>query len=279
LLSLISKKSAILLIILSVLLIKAEVWLNNGFKAHKIMMSAGGPSYISSEEPDILGGILSQPFRFLARGRQSYVFESADGKYVLKAFRTHRIHSPFWARILRWKNPNGKRYRNWITSYRLADKQLREETGIVYVHFQPTRHFKKCVHLIDRLGRGFWIDLDWMGFLIQRKYQLLNGAFLKERPPEEVREYISAFVETVAHRCQKGIVNRNLHSAPFKRNLGVEGGRVIELDVGQFSMNEKLKDHEKMRAEMVRYSDHFRSWLEKENPEVVAHFDSEISKF
>lgn len=219
----ISKKNVVLLVILSILFIKAEIWLNNGFKAHKIMMSAGGPSYISSEESDILDGILSQPFRFLAMGRQSYVFESADGKYVLKAFRTHRVHYPFWAKIFGWKNPNKKRYKNWITSYRLADEELREETGILYIHFQSTRHLKGYVHLIDRLGRSFRIDLDQMGFMIQRKFQLLNGAFLKGRSQEEVRKYISAFVETVVRRCQKGIVNRNLHKCALQEEFGSRG--------------------------------------------------------
>src|SRR5689334_14456085 len=47
---------------------------------------------LSTEEQQQLDRILSQPFRYLSAGSQSYAFVSEDGKYVIKFFRMkHRV--------------------------------------------------------------------------------------------------------------------------------------------------------------------------------------------
>src|SRR5690349_15990834 len=65
--------------------------------------------------------ILRQPFTFLGKGSQSYVFESQDGQTVVKLFRFDR--------------PDAIQL---FDACKLAYDSLRDETGLLYIHLNIT---------------------------------------------------------------------------------------------------------------------------------------------
>lgn len=271
-------KRIFLLLNLIILTSKAAYWLNEGFKVNKILLGRSQPvAYVSVEEPDF-DSIFNQEFQYLTKGRQTYVFESKDHKYVLKCFRMHRVNPPFWTKILHKANPKEKRLNDWVDSYRIADEQLKEEAGVLYVHLNPTHHLKREVTLIDKLGRKKTIPLDGMGFMIQRKFEPLMEEMLSYRnqsDSERVKEYITGFVQTISCRCHKGVLN---HHHFILRDLGIADGRIVEFDVGQLYAREELKNPEGFQKEIFNYTKHFREWLNHEIPEVVVHLDAEIHR-
>ena len=78
--------------------------------------------------------ILSQPFFYLNRGAQCFVFESQDHKYVMKIFHESRPSTlfPKWKKQKKdTKSERAKRTRfeGCLTAYRAA----REETALLYL--------------------------------------------------------------------------------------------------------------------------------------------------
>src|SRR5689334_17813265 len=71
----------------------------DGFALYKICSSlrycpeweAASPTFDDSEE---IAAILEQPFYYFAKGAQSYVFVSKDGKTVIKFFRIYHLQPP-----------------------------------------------------------------------------------------------------------------------------------------------------------------------------------------
>ena len=105
--------------------------------------------------------LLRQKFKFLGAGAQSYAFESEDGKYVIKFFAMkHQI-----PRISDFRHPEKveARRQHLLSSYRahkLAYENLREDTGLVYIHLNKGTNLQTQLTVVDRLGRSHLIDLD-----------------------------------------------------------------------------------------------------------------------
>ena len=252
--------------------------MNEGFKINKILLGRSQPvAYVSSEKPDF-DSIFSQEFRYSTKGRQTYVFESDDHQYVLKCFRMHRVNPPFWTRIFQNGNPKEKRMRDWVDSYRIADEKLKEESGVLYVHLHATDHLKQDVILVDKLGRKKNISLDGMGFMLQRKFEPLVEKIIACRDQsdsEQVKEYITGLIQTIAKRCRKGVFNKHHF---ILRGLGLSDGRIVEFAVGRLYTREELKDSDGFKKEIFNHTGHFREWFSHEMPQVVDHLDAEIHR-
>lgn len=152
---------------------------NSGFCLHYILSDAPTDPLWKTEAP-FPRSVLEQPFTYLGKGSQTYVFESQDHQYVLKFYKF-----PSHMRKIGWlkhpfayqtddkrrkiKEHNLDRFRLSYTSYFLSWKELQEETGVLYVHLNPTQHLFAPIHLIDKLGMRYEVPADKMGFILQRK--------------------------------------------------------------------------------------------------------------
>lgn len=113
-------------------------------------------SLTSDEKEKLRKEILSQPFYYLSSGTQCYAFVSQDGKYVIKFFKMHKILPKKWLKDVpfsffekyRWesiaKKQNGSL--NIFKSFKDAYEQLREESGLIYLHLNKKREIKKKDH-------------------------------------------------------------------------------------------------------------------------------------
>lgn len=205
--------------------------------------------------------ILAQPYRFLGKGAQSFVFASEDGKWVIKFFRHQHLQK------------NGKLAKDF-GSYKLAYEKLRNETGLLYLHLNKTNHLHQTLDLIDNLGIHYPIRLDQYEFLVQKRampaYPALQQ-WINEGKIEEAKEALTALVRLLAARSEKGIHDKD---PDLNTNFGFIGTTPIQFDIGRFKMRQNPPDS----TELVRITDNLHQWLMQREPILDEHLKRELEK-
>jgi len=205
-----------------------------GFKVKKIQIST-----LAREEWDVksdithdeLSHILSQPFIYLDRGMQSYVFVSLDGEYVIKFF---RITS---------EEKIGRLFNASVLAYTKA----KEETGLVFLHLNETKNQFPKLRIRGPLGQRFKIPLDRYRFAIQKKAKKFRASLLsayQSSDAQEMKQRIDSFVGLLRSRIEKGIRNGD---PSLSRNFAFLGNQAVEIDFGNYAEGVVSKEMEMMR--------------------------------
>jgi len=239
------------LLIISILIASFGCSRPKGFNYKKIV-SHHGPAIEWEVEPQISHGeitaILSQPYRYLGSGNHTYAFVSEDGRYVIKFFKQKHMRTRSWVDFLpipakRILYPTGKIDRRTqerndsYSSYKIAYQMLYDETALVYLHLNKTRHLNLSLELFDQHGDVLTVDLDEMEFLVQRKAELAFDylkTLYKEGRAEEAESAILSLLDVVAKRNLKGIYDRDLQ---FFKNFGFIKNQAVEVDIGEFRLD------------------------------------------
>ena len=107
----------------------------DGFALSKIQSDLKpDPRWKQGSSTEEIQPILSQPFSYLGKGSQCYVFESQDGNYVLKFFRHRRYQPPKWITLFAPHNyleRKRERREELFQSCFLAQEELRESSGLI----------------------------------------------------------------------------------------------------------------------------------------------------
>lgn len=241
---------------------------------------------LSQEESDEVNYALNQPYTYLGCGGQAFVFFSADGHYALKFFKqrhfrepTHLNYIPFIQKYRRLKfAKRKKRIHQEYGSYKIGFEELPHETALVYLHLNPTNHFKKTVTLIDKLQIEHHVDLDSTDFILQRRAELVPSTISTQMKAQDIqgaKETISAIVSLIVHRCKLGYGDKDPNIAT---NCGIFEGRAIKIDVGRFYHDPRMKHPLFFKPELLHLTRPFRKWLSIHYPELVSHLDSEVQK-
>lgn len=250
--------------------------LSDGFSAAK--MSAPLPFdprwEVESPSSFQIRLLLSQPFTYIGKGSQCYVFESADKQYVLKFFRLSRYRlpafqesltlPPFLAAIQN-KRIEEKRLKQekHFASCTLAYRELKEECGLIYLHLNRTTYLAQNVTLYDNLKRSLSIPIDNYAFLIQKRGEQVYpylGRLLKEGKTDEVKKALLSLAVLIDKRVEKGIADSD---AEIHKNAGFLHGKAYFLDVGQFSKEVETRDREKVMRKLLL-------WLESKDSRLAA---------
>lgn len=210
-------------------------------------------------EKELLSTVLGQPFTYLTKGGQSYVFASEDGYFVLKFFRyPHRL--PF-------VHTHVDRSRDFLSA-KIAYTDLKDETGLIYVHLNPTKTLK-TVTLVDKLGISHPIHLDDYAFVLQRRASpvfISIAKWMEKGEVDKAKEGLSSLIELIAERAAKGIVD---HDPNLSKNFGFLGTRAIEIDIGRFA-------REKGSSSLLHKSSDLRYWLSRHYPDLSHYFEEEL---
>lgn len=207
----------------------------------------------SDQETEPLLSYLSQPYNYCGKGAQVVAYESQDGQYVLKLFKARhkksfRLKKPLrplkresGASKAKWK----QKFEDTTRRYRLAFSDLKEETGLLFLHFEKT---KKTLSV--RI-EGKKLDISSYPFILQRK-ATLTRAYLKEHPEKrkEVEKALKAFFRA---RLEKG------YSDPRQAlsiNYGFIDDKPIQIDVGKIEPFEGDEEEE-----LKRIDAHIEEWL------------------
>lgn len=272
------KKAFLLLLITSVFLMLPVFMkrLTEGFRISKMAIDLSyHAEWEISEADSSLESILNQPFTFFGKGAQCYVFLSADKKTVLKLFRYDQPMNPLRSfirkKILRKKErckalSNAVRMMN---AAKLAFEEAREETGLLYVHLNPTEGKLPILQCRDPLGRKRSIPLDSYRFVLQKKAEPFRETLQKaiqSGNPTEVKDKIDSFLQLLHQRTAKGISNSDPN---LSRNFGFLDGRAVEFDFGNYSRRPSFCPD----REIEGYTNRLRRWLKKNSPEWVSYLD------
>jgi len=231
--------------------------------------SISGPLFAEASSPlaPEAEAALAQSYHYLGKGRQSFAFASEDGKWVIKFFNQKYFRLPFYAAwIDKERIKREKRKRFYLQSYGIAAAELKEETGILYLHLGPSSKPLPTLSLTDRKGKKHRVDLNEFPFVLQRKAEPFYPA-LESMPIEEA---IEQFLSILAKRIEKRIGDAD-HDV--EHNFGVCQGRVIHLDPGRLYFEEGLLEQELLKQEWWSATHRFRNWLQEERPESVTFFD------
>lgn len=229
---------------------------------------------ISEEENLKIKEILHLPFIYLNHGNQSYVFESNDGKYVIKMFRYRMIRFPFLQSIKdmfdrlcakKAKDHFIVKINKTFKAARIAFAEAQAYTQVMYCHLNlsndqlPVTHFKKG-------ARSYSIPMDRVRFVIQRKVMPFKQAMLDARnDPQKMRSQIDSLISLLMARSSQGIRNSDPTLGP---NFGFYKGQAVEMDFGNYR---KISlDPEKQWAEIDQLISRLEVWLRKNAPEYVS---------
>ena len=253
----------------------------DGFTIGKISSTlAPNPAWnVSEPNLDEIKPVLNQKFHYLARGAQSYVFASEDGKYVLKFFSHHHMRAPLWLKMLpfekmqlRAQKLNAKLGKDF-SSYKIAYEELKDETGLVYLHLNKTSTLNSTIHIVDKLGIEHTLPADGMEFLIQKKADLLYPALdylAQSGKADEAKALITELVQLLERRCRKGIFDKD---PDLNTNFGVLEGHPIQIDIGRFKRNSVA-----LKTEVVRITDNLHQYLMLRYPELDEHLRGELNQ-
>jgi hypothetical protein len=242
-------------------------------------------SQLAWENPAPLPPILDQPFFYLGKGAQSFVFESADQEWVIKFYKfpahlrrfdwlKHPLGDLFSKKNRQINVHNDRRFYRSFNSYFLAYHDLKEETGVTYIHLNPTPDLHKTLHVFDRAGTHFQIPLGRIGFIIQKKGEPFFPRLqklLSQNKTEEAKQMIYSLFELIASRCKKGISDLDNMD---HNNYGWDSGRAIHLDVGRFVRQDKLDYHQ----ELKRVTDPLKHFLEQKAPDLLTYYTELFDK-
>lgn len=259
-------------------------YLTDGFSLKRVEVTIDhSPELIlqtpAQDEMEILTAATKNTFRYLKKGSQAYAFISDDGKFILKLFKFHHMHSVKWLRTLplpsclhakRDFHINHREQRISLTlhSYKIAHEKLRNECALLFTQILPSSAYTLPVTLIDPVGRTYTFDLAKYGFALQHRVQLVLPSLRKwiaENKIDEAKVALSSLIGLFVTRCKKGIqdIDPDLH-----KNAGFFGTTAVHIDVGSFLENAQMSSSKKMVPDIQKAFKKLQKWLEEKSPEL-----------
>lgn len=259
----------------------------DGFALYKIQSQLSfHPEWEVDCTQENLDTLLDQRYHYLAKGAQSYVFASEDGKTVIKFFRIYHLTPPLWVTGLslpiylqhvriRKMIEKGEELAKDFESYAIAYNEMKEETGLLYLHLNKTHHLRKKLTIVDKIGIAHAIDLDKTEFLVQKKAKLIFPSIeqlVREESIDAAKQAVSNLVQLLVCRCEKGLLDKD---PDLNTNFGFIGTTPVQIDIGRFRRQD---DTQISRDEIFRITDNFRQWLDQKYPSLSEHLQQEIRK-
>ncbi len=209
---------------------------------------------------------LTQPFTYLAKGGQCYVFASEDGKSVLKLFRSSRLGllSAFPSLFPKALAKEKQQLEETLESVELAATRLTEETGLLFAHLKSDRCELPYLKIIDKLGITHTIDPMKTPFFIQKRALPVKEALLSwklEGNLDAAREGMASLAQLIQLERDKEISDGDPN---LSKNFGFCGERALQIDVGRFGKEASLASSKEdlqhfINANLPELSDFFDS--------------------
>lgn len=231
--------------------------------------------------------VLNQPFNYLGKGCQSYVFASADGRYVIKFFKYQRFKPQEWLSYFsfipgvesyRQKKIDYKRKKldGVLNSWKISYEALQNETGIIYVHLNKHKRFNQPLVIYDKMGFERSIDLNRTEFLIQKRAEMLCphlNELMENHRQDSAENILTELINMLVLEYSKGYAD-NDHA--LMQNTGVINNHPVHIDVGQFIKNSIVQNPKVFHQEIFNKTYKFKKWLEKHHPSLAKHLESRL---
>lgn len=233
-----------------------------------------------------IDAILAQPFSYLGSGGQCFAFASQDGRYVIKFFKTRFIKfgalyfqtMPCFSKTTQQRKIDKALFklRRDFNSYAIAAHDLKQETGILYVHLNKSAHLDKTLFITDKLGIGHHIDLDRFEFAIQRRAELAYPhieSLIKNHELEKAKQAMASLIHLSKMRCEKGIFDED---AKIERNFGFLDAQPIFIDIGRFVKDPSRKDPAIYQRDLALIARQMHTWITSYYPDLLSYFQEAL---
>lgn len=233
--------------------------------------------------------VLSQDFNYLGSGAECYAFLSSDGKYVLKFFRMKHFTPKRWLKYLPIPGLSAYRFSKvekrlshrdaLFASYKMAYEELKDETGIVYLHLNRTKRLRVKAHIYDRMRNFYKVNLDDSVFILQKKAQIVSDRLeylLQKGDREAAVQAIHSLLQQVVYQCKQGYIDRD---SGISHNYGFIGNKVIHFDVGRIARDDEAKDPSFYQREVLRVGRKLEKWAETRHPDLLPDLEDEINRW
>jgi len=245
--------------------------------------------HLSAGEEQKLEEILSQPFTYLGKGAQSYVFESSDGLYVLKFFKFKHLRPSWFIEALpplgfiktyQSKQAVRRERKLWgvFRAYKLAYDVNKQESGLVFIQLNIRENPMRYVTIIDKIGFKRILNLADYAFIIQKKGQTLQAVLdrlLSQGESSEASKRIGEILEMYAEEYGKGVYD---HDHNVMRNTGFLGESPIHLDVGKLAKDESMRQSERAWQDALLVAAHIKRWIHRHYPQDEKYLETFIDK-
>ena len=239
---------------------------------------------------------LAQPYTFLGAGSECFVFLSQDGKSVIKFFKLDTLrpvylfrgliaedysaYAPESASSLRKRVAGMRAFRiqRTLNSCKCAYDHLKEETGLIYMHLNPTPIVQKTLTLYDACGIAHSVDLQAARFYLQERATVWEKHLLtlkKNKEEERAKKCVDSLCDLIYRRCQKGFADRD----PLCKNFGFIGDRAVEIDIGSFTVCSAMKERRLYQRDLFFITLLFKQWAKEHYPELVPHISQNVMDY
>ncbi len=232
---------------------------------------------LSSSEEQKLETILNQPYTYMSKGSQTYVFLSADGRYVLKFFKFKHLRP---ALFVEWLPPFGpfKEYQEKqrsrkkrklfgiYSSYKLAYEVNKEDSGLVFVQLNHFGNKSRQVTLFDKLGIKHEVNLEHIPFVLQKRGKVFRDVLdelLQKGDVETAEKRIGQVFDMYVREYRKGIFD---HDRGIMYNLGFVDDVPLHLDVGKLMVNEAISEPDVAKQDLASMGTKIKEWVQRYYP-------------
>ena len=261
------------------------------FSIHKIT-SAHKPSpewempALSLGEQKELDLILSQKFTYYNKGSQAYVFISEDKKHILKFLKQDKLRSNSWlSKIPLSFNPyyqqrllKKKKCAATFSACTTAYKELKNETGLIYVHINKSSDLNKKVTIFDKKGKRHSINVNQTSFYVQKRAQLIYSRIselMHKGDVEEAKNIISTVFSLIDYLGKKGIVDND---PILRKNFGLIDDVAVQIDIGKLRIDPERQTNLEYKKEVCSITHSFKVWLEANYSDLSDHFEKCLSE-
>ncbi len=234
--------------------------MTQGFRLNKLYVAPPLQNEKDAQlDPKLVLPLFHQPFYYVGKGLQFFVFESQDGQVVIKLFKKPK------------KNHSPHRMEKTLAACRLAFDLAPEETGLLFMHLHPSSDQLPILSIKNRLGIHYSLPLDLYSFVIQKKAKPFGFALQQAIQNGTVDSLIDSYLHLIASRSSKGISNTDVL---LKNNFGFLGSQAIEMDFGNY-----IYAPENQKIEFRLFADRMRRFLKKRAPQYLAQYDDKVAAF
>ncbi len=214
--------------------------------------------------------LFHQPYHYLGKGAQTYVFLSEDGQYVLKFFKFKHIKPSIFDSEKKMQRKKRKLER-LFAGYRLANQY--QIPGLAYIHLNTGTQSEPVVTVYDKIGIPRKISLDQVVFIVQKAGKTFEQelyAALKKQDVDHAKELIARIFDLYYAEYKQGIYDRDHR---VMDNMGFTAGDAFHIDVGMLTESPTIAASNFEDMEKVAYT--INRWIHKK----FSRHSAELQKF
>lgn len=237
---------------------------------------------------DEIKSILSKKFHYLTRGRESFIFESEDKKYILKFYDSTRYYTkiyfpsislPKFLDAYRSKHLNRRKTKlNFnLSSAKIAYERLKEDSALIYVNLNKNDFFNDELIIQNKYGKEFSLKINDVFFILQKKCDLFYSKYESLKDESYKKYLLESFLEMVHRRTIKLVIDDDIGKK--RRNWGIIDNKAVTFDIGRWYHDEKLMTPEGYKKEMIKATKIFRKYLSEKEPEKLEFVNKKLNEY